>query len=80
MEFKTHGESNQEDSVMEAVVKSRNGSVLGKRSILKMYFFPGQKTTSDHAPIPGAPHVCKVCVVSWLLSTFWLLTKLAGCV
>jgi hypothetical protein len=80
MEFKTHGESNQEDSVMEAVVKSRNGSVLGKRSILKMYFFPGQKTTSDHAPIPGAPHVCKVCLVSWLLSTFWLFTKLADCV
>ncbi|KAG0594286.1 hypothetical protein M758_UG064500 [Ceratodon purpureus] len=60
MEFKAHGENNQEDSVMEAVVKSRNGSILGKHSILKMYFFPGQKTTSDHVPIDGAPHVCKV--------------------
>lgn len=61
-EFKAHGENNQEDSVMEAVVKSRNGSILGKHSILKMYFFPGQKTTSDHVPINGAPHVCKVSV------------------
>lgn len=58
--YKALGESNQEDSVMEAIVNSRNGSVLGKRAILKMYFFPGQKTTSDHVPIPGAPHVCKV--------------------
>lgn len=64
MEFKTHGENNLEDSVMEAVVKSRNGSILGKHSILKMYFFPGQKTTSDHVPITGAPHVCKVCLVT----------------
>lgn len=47
---------------MEAVVKSRTGSILGKHSILKMYFFPGQKTTSDHVPIAGAPHVCKVSV------------------
>jgi len=62
MEFKAHGENNQEDSVMEAVVKSRSGSILGKHSILKMYFFPGQKTTSDHVPITGAPHVCKVSV------------------
>jgi protein-tyrosine phosphatase len=60
MEFKAHGENDQEDSVMEAVVKSRTGSILGKHSILKMYFFPGQKTTSDHVPIVGAPHVCKV--------------------
>lgn len=60
MEFKAHGENHQEDSIMEAVVKSRNGSILGKHSILKMYFFPGQKTTSDHVPINGAPHVCKV--------------------
>jgi hypothetical protein len=62
MEFKAHGENHQEDSIMEAVVKSRNGSILGKHSILKMYFFPGQKTTSDHVPINGAPHVCKVSV------------------
>jgi hypothetical protein len=60
VEFKTPGEYNQADAVMEAVVKARNGSVLGKHTILKMYFFPGQKTTSDHMPIHGAPHVCKV--------------------
>lgn len=41
-------------------MKARIGSVLGKRAILKMYFFPGQKTTSDHVQIPGAPHVFKV--------------------
>jgi len=44
---------------MDATVKSRNGSVLGKGSILKMYFFPGQRTSS-HIPIHGAPHVYKV--------------------
>ncbi|KAL8144431.1 hypothetical protein V2J09_017463 [Rumex salicifolius] len=47
------------DAVMEDVVKDRNGSVLGKGSILKMYFFPGQRTSSD-IPIHGAPHVFKV--------------------
>ncbi|OIV95330.1 hypothetical protein TanjilG_07486 [Lupinus angustifolius] len=47
------------DAVMEAIVKARNGSVLGKGSILKMYFFPGQ-TTSSHIQIHGAPHVFKV--------------------
>ncbi|KAI4378225.1 hypothetical protein MLD38_015734 [Melastoma candidum] len=47
------------DAVMDAFVKSRNGSVLGKGSILKMYFFPGQKTSS-HIPIQGAPHLFKV--------------------
>jgi len=64
VEFKTPGEYNQADAVMEAVVKARNGSVLGKHTILKMYFFPGQKTTSDHMPIHGAPHVCKVCIAA----------------
>ncbi|KAA3471474.1 paladin-like [Gossypium australe] len=48
------------DAVMEAIVKTRNGSVLGKGSILKMYFFPGQRTSS-HIQIHGAPHVFKVC-------------------
>ena len=41
---------------MEAIVKARSGSVLGKGSILKMYFFPGQRTSS-HIQIHGAPHV-----------------------
>ncbi|BAT88735.1 hypothetical protein VIGAN_05232600 [Vigna angularis var. angularis] len=44
---------------MEAIVKARNCSVLGKGSILKMYFFPGQRTSS-HIQIHGAPHVFKV--------------------
>jgi hypothetical protein len=44
---------------MEAFVKARSGSVLGKGSILKMYFFPGQRTSS-HIQIHGAPHVYKV--------------------
>lgn len=52
-------ESKHGDAVMEAIVKARNGSVLGKGSILKMYFFPGQKTSS-HVQIDGASHVYKV--------------------
>ncbi|XP_041022066.1 paladin isoform X2 [Juglans microcarpa x Juglans regia] len=52
-------ESQHGDAVMDALVKSRNGSVLGKGSILKMYFFPGQRTSS-HIQIHGAPHVYKV--------------------
>lgn len=44
---------------MEALVRTRNGSVLGKGSILKMYFFPGQRISS-HIQIHGAPHVYKV--------------------
>lgn len=52
-------ESQHGDAVMEAVVKTRNGSVLGKGSILKMYFFPGQKTYSN-IQIHGAPLVYKV--------------------
>lgn len=47
------------DAVMEASVKVRSGSVLGKGCILKMYFFPGQRTSS-HIQIHGAPHVYKV--------------------
>ena len=60
MEFRISTDSHDSDTVMEAIVKARNGSVLGKQSILKMYFFPGQKKTSDYADIPGAPHVYKV--------------------
>lgn len=52
-------ESQHGDAVMEAFVKARSGSVLGKGSILKMYFFPGQRTSS-HIQIHGAPHVFKV--------------------
>lgn len=52
-------ESQHGDAVMEAVVKARCGSVLGKGSILKMYFFPGQRTSS-YIQIHGAPHVFKV--------------------
>ncbi|KAJ8573646.1 hypothetical protein K7X08_010157 [Anisodus acutangulus] len=58
-ELKAPHESQHGDAVMEAVVKDRNGSVLGKGSILKMYFFPGQRTSS-HIQIHGAPHVYKV--------------------
>ncbi|WCJ22568.1 Paladin [Euphorbia peplus] len=52
-------ESQHGDAVMEATIKARNGSVLGTGSILKMYFFPGQRTSS-HIQIHGAPHVYKV--------------------
>ncbi|KAJ1425575.1 Protein-tyrosine phosphatase-like [Sesbania bispinosa] len=58
-ELRAPQESQHGDAVMEAVVKARSGSVLGKGSILKMYFFPGQRTSS-HIQIPGAPHVYKV--------------------
>ena len=52
-------ETQHGDAVMESVIKARNGSVLGTGSILKMYFFPGQRT-SRHIQIHGAPHVYKV--------------------
>ncbi|KAF7818056.1 paladin-like isoform X1 [Senna tora] len=58
-ELRAPQESQHGDAVMEAIVKGRNGSVLGKGSILKMYFFPGQRTSS-HIQIHGAPHVYKV--------------------
>jgi hypothetical protein len=54
-------ESQHGDAVMESTVNARNGSVLGKGSILKMYFFPGQRT-SNNIQIHGAPHVYKVCL------------------
>nr|XP_016432980.1 PREDICTED: paladin-like [Nicotiana tabacum] len=59
-ELRAPHESQHGDAVMEAIVKDRNGSVLGKGSILKMYFFPGQRISS-HIQIHGAPHVYKVC-------------------
>ncbi|XP_045796771.1 paladin-like [Trifolium pratense] len=58
-ELRESQESQHGDAVMEATVKARNGSVLGKGSILKMYFFPGQRT-SNNIQIHGAPHVYKV--------------------
>ncbi|CAH9140358.1 unnamed protein product [Cuscuta epithymum] len=58
-ELRTPHELQHGDAVMEAIVKDRKGSVLGKGSILKMYFFPGQRTSS-RIQIHGAPHVFKV--------------------
>ncbi|XP_044502953.1 paladin-like isoform X2 [Mangifera indica] len=58
-ELRAPHESQHGDAVMEAIAKNRNGSVLGKGSILKMYFFPGQRTSS-HIQIHGAPHAYKV--------------------
>ncbi|XP_057718159.1 uncharacterized protein LOC130932763 [Arachis stenosperma] len=58
-ELRQPQESQHGDAVMEAIVKSRNGSVLGNGSILKMYFFPGQRTSSN-IQIHGAPNVYKV--------------------
>ncbi|XP_065859945.1 uncharacterized protein [Euphorbia lathyris] len=58
-ELRAPQESQHGDAVMEATIKARNGSVLGTGSILKMYFFPGQRTSS-HIQIHGAPHVYKV--------------------
>lgn len=52
-------QSQHEDVVMEARVRARHGSVLGKGSILKMYFFPGQKE-STYMQFHGTPHVFKV--------------------
>ncbi|KAH9319094.1 hypothetical protein KI387_020863 [Taxus chinensis] len=60
VDLRTHAEGHNGDAVMEAIVKARNGSILGKRSILKMYFFPGQEKTSTYVDVPGAPHVYKV--------------------
>ncbi|KAK7392157.1 hypothetical protein VNO78_20587 [Psophocarpus tetragonolobus] len=58
-ELRAPQESQHGDAVMEAFVNTRSGSVLGKGYILKMYFFPGQRTSS-HIQIQGAPHVYKV--------------------
>ncbi|XP_050251484.1 uncharacterized protein LOC126698360 isoform X1 [Quercus robur] len=58
-ELRAPHESQHGDAVMDAIVNNRNGSVLGKGSILKMYFFPGQRTSS-HIQIDAAPHVYKV--------------------
>ncbi|XP_078171859.1 metal ion-binding protein isoform X2 [Carex rostrata] len=58
-EAKSMQQSQHEDVVMEARVRARHGSVLGKGSILKMYFFPGQKESTS-MQFHGTPHVFKV--------------------
>ncbi|XP_074303708.1 uncharacterized protein LOC141638201 isoform X2 [Silene latifolia] len=58
-DLRTPYETQHGDAVMEAIIGARNGSVLGKGSILKMYFFPGQRTSSN-IQIHGAPHVYEV--------------------
>ncbi|XP_010544899.1 PREDICTED: paladin-like [Tarenaya hassleriana] len=58
-ELRSQHESQHGDAVMESIVNDRSGSVLGKGSILKMYFFPGQRTSSN-MQIHGAPNLCKV--------------------
>ncbi|KAJ6956756.1 hypothetical protein NC652_007730 [Populus alba x Populus x berolinensis] len=50
--LRTPQESQHGDAVMEATVRVRNGSVLGKGSILK-------NRTSSHIQIHGAPNVYK---------------------
>ncbi|CAN8267845.1 unnamed protein product [Cochlearia groenlandica] len=58
-ELRAPHESQHGDAVMESIVNERSGSVLSKGSILKIYFFPGQRTSS-RMQINGAPHVYKV--------------------
>lgn len=62
MEFKVYGENDQEDFVMEVVVKFCCGFILGKYFIFKMYFFLGQKIILDYVLIIGVFYVCKVSV------------------
>ncbi|KAL6550555.1 hypothetical protein OROMI_021043 [Orobanche minor] len=57
--LRTPHEFHHGDAVMEAIVKDRCGSVLGEGSKHKMYFFPGQRTSS-YIQIYGAPHIFKV--------------------
>ncbi|XP_020701616.1 paladin [Dendrobium catenatum] len=52
-------ESQHGDVVMDAIVKSRSGSVLGKGSILKKYVFHGPKASGSF-DLLGAPNVYKV--------------------
>ncbi|KAG0482268.1 hypothetical protein HPP92_010352 [Vanilla planifolia] len=52
-------ESQHIDVVMDAIVKARSGSVLGKGSVLKKFVFHGSKT-STIVEIRGAPKVYKV--------------------
>lgn len=52
-------ESQHGDVVMDAIVKARSGSVLGKGSMLKKYMFHGPKT-SNTIELQGAPNVYKV--------------------
>ncbi|KAJ7557303.1 hypothetical protein O6H91_05G121100 [Diphasiastrum complanatum] len=60
IEIRSFIDSNKGDAEIEATIKHRNGAVLGKGSILKVYFFPGQKKTASNDEIPGTPHICNV--------------------
>lgn len=75
-ELRAQHESQHGDAVMESIVNERSGSVLGKGSILKIYFFPGQRTSS-RVQITGAPHVYKVLYVTlFTIVTSFTLTSL----
>ncbi|KAK8954830.1 hypothetical protein KSP39_PZI001610 [Platanthera zijinensis] len=52
-------ESQHGDVVMDAIVKARSGSVLGKGSILKKYIFHGPRISSS-IELRGAPNMYKV--------------------
>ncbi|PKA51507.1 hypothetical protein AXF42_Ash002873 [Apostasia shenzhenica] len=52
-------DSQHGDVVMDAIVKARGGSVLGKGSVLKKFIFYGPKVSSG-IELEGAPNVCKV--------------------
>ncbi|KAL0436060.1 UNVERIFIED_CONTAM: Paladin [Sesamum radiatum] len=55
-ELRAPHESQHGDAVMEAIVKDRNGSVLGKGSILKMYFFPVKELLATYkSMVDGYP-------------------------
>lgn len=56
VEKKAAGDTEEQDAVMDAVVKARSGQVLGRCSILKMYIFPGLEA-NERTPFPGAPNV-----------------------
>ncbi|KAH7578150.1 hypothetical protein JRO89_XS01G0346400 [Xanthoceras sorbifolium] len=54
-ELRAPQESQHGDAVMEAIVKARSGSVLGKGCILKMYFFPGILSKTGFTMVDGYP-------------------------
>ena len=54
-----HLQDEHKATCQPSIVKARNGPVLGKGSILKMYFFPGQRRSSS-MNFRGTPHVIKV--------------------
>lgn len=69
------GEEGAEEAiVMEAVVRSRCGSVLSRASILKLYHFPGLKTHQQphSAHLAAVPNFFQVCM--WL-ARLWPFTQ-----